>query len=211
MSESTNQTVTLTADQLQAIIGNAVAEALGAKAAVEAPKPEPKPEPKPRKTKTGRKALFQHAATAAAAAPEPAKSSYGKAVSKGINAQAVAKAREQQLEDACPGITSLVEIAHVGKDNKGQHTKSFADMDRAGNLFWTWVTLPGKSKAEVEKACSALLGVEYPKVADALKACGYGYNAKARCWRTRCDGTPALGGRKFQSQHIERYAFASDD
>jgi hypothetical protein len=212
MSKTTQQTVTLTPDQLNAIIAEAVRQAVGTTAEAKAEaKPEPaKAKAKRRTTSTGRKALYQHAATAEAETPKAGGAAYGVAPSKGTHAADIAKRREDALEAAIPGISKLAEISHLGKQS-GQYLKRFADMDRAGVGFWTWIRFPAKNKAEADQACQSILGLSMDEVGTRLRACGYAWSGNAKAWRCKCNGQPARGGRYFKSEHAERVAFADED
>ncbi|MFP3386033.1 hypothetical protein, partial [Tritonibacter sp. SIMBA_163] len=106
MASKTQQTGNLTPDQLNAIVAQAVRAALSGDEAVEADVVKAKAKAK-RTTSSGRKALYQHAASATAEAPKAGGAAYGVAPSKGINAADIAKRREDALEAAIPGIGKL--------------------------------------------------------------------------------------------------------
>lgn len=223
MASKTPQTVTLTQEQLQSLITEAVSTAMAG--AVQQPEPEPAPKPKPkpakakakakapakapakaRTTPSGRKALYQSAAAAEAPVAK-----YGAAPAKGTHAADIAKRREAALEAAIPGVLKAADIQHLGKSSDGQYLKSFAEMDRHGVGFWTWIRFPAKNKAEADKLVQSLCGLPMDEVGNRLKACGYAWSGNAKAWRCKTNGQPARGGRHFKSEHAERVAFADDE
>ncbi len=215
MSDRTQQSVTLTPDQLQSIIASAVATALGQSTPAPVATTTPAADAKPkatrkanRKARTAPKAVYEQVASNTASDTKPA-SKYGKAAG-GVCASDTAKRRVAQLEAAVPNIGRLATISHTGKVSTGL-TRDLVACDREGVGIWTYVQLPGGSRDAADQICRNVTGKALTDVTAALKACGYGWHKGKQVWRTRCNGTPALGGRGFTDRHAERVALGLDD
>lgn len=100
------------------------------------------------------------------------------------NAQAIMDEREQQLEAVLPGILTVADVYHLGKnvlEGKPGQTEFTKDPAYMANVPWTWIDLPNGKNFTIN-------GLEPDEVREALKDLGYGFSHASQKWCTSSRG-----------------------
>ncbi|MCA8838022.1 MAG: hypothetical protein K8963_09255 [Proteobacteria bacterium] len=143
--------------------------------------------------------------------PKPASSKasdYGKAP-VGYGATDTHQMRLSALRSDIPGFDKIAQMVSQGKiPGKGLCT-DLAACDKFGVGVWTYIQLPGGRKAD--GLIKQMTGMDGQQVRDTLKAQGYAFYKPGQCWRTRDNGTPAVGRFKATPEHAYKHALGDDD